>query len=291
MPTLDQLEALVLAAEAGSIGQAAAGMHLSQQTLSARITAAEHTLGLVVFTRSSRGICPTAQGYEILEEVRRLLISVGRLDERANRLRKPQRLLRVASSNTITEALLPDWAAQLRLRFPDLDIRTLPGNSAQVAEHVLSGRADIGFVESPAAPASVRVLPLAVDRLVVLVPSDHPWARPGTVLTRSLLEATPLILREPGSGTRELIDLTLPNLPEPVQVAESSAMARAACRTLAVPTILSELASASDVAAGYLVPVPVADLEMVRILRAVIALKGRLTPMAQALAGIAAQDR
>lgn len=290
VPTLDQLEALVLAADAGSIGKAAAGLHVSQQTLSARIAAAERTLGLTILVRSSQGVRPTTQGAEILGDIRRLVVAVGRLDDHAGHLRNPRRLLRVASSNTITEALLPTWVAQLRGRFPDLDVRTLPGNSADVVSHVLAGRADIGFIESPSAPTGVRVLPVAPDRLVVLVPPDHPWAHPGTELTRSLVEETPLILRETGSGTRELIDLSLPHLPEPVQTVGSSAFARAACRTLAVPTILSELACADDVAAGRLVPVHVIDLEMVRMLRAVVPLKGRLAPMAQELASIAARQ-
>lgn len=287
IPTLDQLEALVFAADAGSIGQAAATLHVGQQTLSARIAAAERTLGLAVFTRNSRGVCLTAQGEEIVEEVRRLLAGVGRLDDRASRLRNPQGALRVASSNTITEALLPEWAAQMRIKFPALDIRTLPGNSTQVAAHVLSGRADIGVIESPSVPAHVKVRPVGTDRLVVVVPHDHPWASSTTVVTRAEVEATPMVLREPGSGTRELIDLALPNLPEPIHIAHTNAEARAACRTLAVPTILSELASMSDISAGHLKAVPVADLEMERLLRVVVPLRGRLSPIAQAFTEIA----
>src|SRR3546814_19460528 len=68
---------------------------------------------------------------------------------------------------------------------------------------------DLGFVESPTVPKSLSSVTVARDSLVVVVHPDHPWARRRKPLTVAELAATPLLVREPGSGTRTTLDLAL----------------------------------------------------------------------------------
>src|SRR5699024_12500709 len=71
------------------------------------------------------------------------------------------------------------------------------------------GACEVGFVESPTVPPGLHSTTVAVDRLVVTVPPTHPWSRRRTPLSVAELAATPLVVREPGSGTRTTLDLAL----------------------------------------------------------------------------------
>src|SRR5699024_8558870 len=71
------------------------------------------------------------------------------------------------------------------------------------------GACEVGFVESPTVPRGLHSTTVAVDRLVVTVPPTHPWSRRRTPLSVAELAATPLVVREPGSGTRTTLDLAL----------------------------------------------------------------------------------
>ncbi|MGK5643173.1 LysR substrate-binding domain-containing protein, partial [Streptomyces sp. URMC 126] len=100
----------------------------------------------------------------------------------------------------------------------------------------------------------------------------HPWARRRAPLTRAELAATPLILRESGSGTRQVLDAALAaeNGPaEPLLELASTTAVKAAVVSGAGPSVLSELAVGDELAARRLVEVSVAGLSLRRDLRAV----------------------
>jgi DNA-binding transcriptional LysR family regulator len=85
--------------------------------------------------------------------------------------------LRVASSLTVAEQLLPKWLVQLAASLPDTAVSLSAINSADVATAVLRGDADLGFVEGSTLATGLQGRVVARDRLVVIVPPDHPWAR------------------------------------------------------------------------------------------------------------------
>ncbi|MFE6489904.1 LysR substrate-binding domain-containing protein, partial [Streptomyces sp. NPDC057757] len=103
---------------------------------------------------------------------------------------------------------------------------------------------------------------VAADRLVVVVAPGHRWARRRTPLTGAELAATPLVLREPGSGTREVLEAALAPYGGAVQprmeLASSTAL-KGAAMTGAGPVCLSELAVVEELATRRLVEVPLAE--------------------------------
>ncbi|MFE5078104.1 LysR substrate-binding domain-containing protein, partial [Streptomyces halstedii] len=137
---------------------------------------------------------------------------------------------------------------------------------------LLSGEADLGFVEGLSVPEGLDGTVIAHDRLVVVVAPAHPWARRRTQVTPGELAATPLILREHGSGTRQVLDAALAvhgGLARPLLELSSTTAVKGAAESGAGPCVLSELALDEELSARRLVEIPVAGVRLRRQLRAV----------------------
>jgi DNA-binding transcriptional LysR family regulator len=177
--------------------------------------------------------------------------------------------LRVAASMTIAEYLLPGWLLALRAQRPDTAVSLLAGNSTAVAERLLAGEADLGFVEGLSVPPSLDSTVIAHDRLIVVTAPGHPWARRRAPLAGAELAATPLILREEGSGTRQVLDAALGGLARPLIELSSTTAVKAAAVSGAGPAVLSELALGEELSTHRLVSIPLSDIQLRRALRAV----------------------
>jgi molybdate transport repressor ModE-like protein len=293
VPDLSALELLLAVARAGSLNSAAAELGVSQQAVSSRVRAMEAQAGVTLISRSARGSTLTAEGVVVAEWATRLLAVAAQLDAGIAALRQDhRRRLRVSASLTVAEQLLPAWLVSFRAGARDpggtgsdgtgadgtgagAEIVLTAANSDAVIAHVSDGRADVGFIEGPHVPAALRRRVVARDRLVVVVPPAHPWARRGTV-TAAELAATPLVSREEGSGTRDALTAALaatlgPHAGQaPVALSLSTTAAiRAAVLAGAGPAVLSDLAVGDDIAAGRLAAIAVPGLDLRRALRAV----------------------
>ncbi|MCB8044243.1 hypothetical protein JM654_08310 [Microbacterium oxydans] len=120
----------------------------------------------------------------------------------------------------------------------------------------------------PVSPADLATTPLGVDELVVVVRPGHRWAR-RTAITAGELAATPLVVREEGSGTRETLDDALRPLigvptAAPAAVLPTTAVIRATAISGDDPAVLSVLAVTDDLRAGRLVRVAVQGTDLTR---------------------------
>ncbi|MGW2598328.1 LysR family transcriptional regulator [Streptomyces klenkii] len=273
VPDLAALELLLAVARLGSLGRAARETGISQPAASGRIRGMERMLGVALVERSPRGSTLTDAGVLVTDWARRVVEAAEAFDAGAEALRgRRDSRLRVAASMTIAEYLLPGWLVALRARRPGTAVSLLAGNSAAVAERLRAGEADLGFVEGIALPAGLSGAVVARDRLVVVTAPAHPWARRRAPLDAGELAATPLILRERGSGTRQVLDAALAahgGLAEPLLELASTTAVKAAVVGGAGPSVLSELAIGEELASGRLAEIPVADLDLHRALRAV----------------------
>ncbi|MCQ9132917.1 MULTISPECIES: LysR family transcriptional regulator [Streptomyces] len=270
VPDLGALELLLAVARLGSLGAAARELGITQPAASSRIRSMERQLGVALVDRSPRGSRLTDAGALVTDWAGRIVEAARAFDAGARALRdRRDSRLRVAASMTIAEYLLPGWLLALHARRPDTAVSLLAGNSAAVAERLLAGEADLGFVEGLTAPAGLDSAVIAHDRLVVVVAPGHPWARRRRPLDASELASTPLILREKGSGTRQVLDTALGGLARPLIELSSTTAVKAAAVSGAGPAVLSELAVGEELALRRLVAIPVDAVPLTRDLRAV----------------------
>lgn len=176
----------------------------------------------------------------------------------------------------MAEYLLPAWLARLRTEVgPDTGVNLVVRNSTQVAKIVLDGGAGLGFVEGPDLPLGLDALTVATDQLLLVVAPGHRWARRRNV-DPSELAAAALVTREPGSGTRIVLDRAItdaaPGVLRPASALELSATTaiRHAVLAGAGPAVLSAVAVQDDIGSGRLVRVRIdGDLDLRRELRGI----------------------
>lgn len=289
-PNLTALELLVAVVEEGSLGAGARRVGMAQPNASRLVARLEVQAGTKLLQRSPRGSRATATGLLLADQARTVLSAAQQFSEVLGSLGQdtPPAPLRVGASMTIAECLLPEWLARLRRRAPEIRVEPTVLNSAQVAAQVREGALDLGFVETPVPPAGLNTLVVHEDELVVVVAPDHPWARRRIALSLDELARTPLVVREPGSGTREALDGLLAGLRPvpPSQVLQSNAAVRVAVAAGQAPAALSRLAVRQQLGTADLVQVPL-ESTATRPLTAIWAGPRRLSGSAAAVVSFA----
>jgi DNA-binding transcriptional LysR family regulator len=282
VPDLAALEVLLSVARTGSLGRAAQESGVSQQAVSARIRAMEAQTGVTLVQRTARGSSLTAEGAVIAQWAARVLDVASELDAEIAAQRQDRRSrLRLCASLTIAERLLPVWLVSYRAAAKDrgsqdVEITLTASNADGVITHVTDGTADLGFIASASAPRSLRSRVIGHDRLVVVVPPGHPWARRHRPVSAAELAATPLVGREGGSGAGQTLTAALTaaigsdvvQAPAALSVSTTAA-ARTAALAGAAPAVITELAVADDLAAGRLTSIEIPELDLKRTLRAI----------------------
>ncbi|GAA1916563.1 LysR family transcriptional regulator [Nocardioides marmoribigeumensis] len=289
---LGDLALLVRVAQLGSLGRVAEEVGLSQPSLSRRMARLERGLRLTLLQRGPRGTTLTPSGRVVVDWAEEVLGAARRFEESVAVLREHRSsTLRVAASMTIAEHLAPTWLSRLRDVEPDAVVAMSVTNSTDVADAVEHGRADLGFVESPTIRRSVRRRRLAWDHLVVVVADPHPWAGRTRPVTAADLAREPLLVREPGSGTRETLDEALRTRGlelTPAQVLASNAALKSSALVGIGPAVLSALAVVDELGSGRLVAVGLQDLDLRRPLSVVWRDGVQLPPVADVLVRLAA---
>ncbi len=195
--------------------------------------------------------------------------------------------LRIGASTTIGNYLLPSLLAGFRERLSaqaqrSLHLTVVIANTAAIAAQVAAFELDLGLIEGPSHEPNLTVKPWCEDELIVVAaPNDPivPRAVRGRVSRRALREAT-WLLRESGSGTREIIDeLLIPHLHRlrpGIEFGTSEAIKRAAASGLGI-TCLSRLVVEDLLKAGALVALATQLPRLTRQFHLVIHEQKRLT--------------
>lgn len=207
--TLRQLEVFAEVLKSGSTTQASVMLALSQSAVSAALTDLEGQLGVQLFDRVGKRLVVNEHGRLLYPRALALLEQTTEIEQL---FRKDNGAIRVYASSTIGNYILPAMIARYRQDFPDLPLELSVGNSQDVINAVLDFRVDIGLIEGPCHSTEIISEPWLEDELVVFAAPSSPLTKGPVTLEQ--LAASPWILRERGSGTRELVDyLLLSHLP------------------------------------------------------------------------------
>lgn len=205
-----RLEVFAAVARLLSFSEAARTLHLSQPAVSHQVAALETELGATLFDRSTRRVRLTAAGAALLARTDELLREHA--DARRAVAAAEGRIagdLRIAASLTIGAYVLPPALAELVRRHPEVRTRVTIQNTEQVVASLRTGRADLGFVEGePVDDPAIVFRTIRDDELVVVAPRTHRFALLEQIPLAELA-SEPFVLREPGSGTRQVAEARL----------------------------------------------------------------------------------
>ncbi|WP_369047319.1 LysR family transcriptional regulator [Sinomonas sp. P10A9] len=275
-----------LAAE-GSIGGAARTTGMAQPNASRLLDQMERSAGFPLARRTPRGTMLTDRGRVVAGLAAEVAEAAESVARSVQALEGGRGALHLCASLTVAEHLMPGWLATAQQRLAGVTTTLDVGNSDEVFDRLRTGAADLGFVEGPTVQTGFRYLEVGRDELVVVVRPDHAWAHDGGVSPQAVARAG-LVVREPGSGTRQTADLALApfGAGDRFEVGSNAALAASVAAGLG-PGVVSRLAVQMAIRAGRLVEVPTPGLRLGRVLRAVWRAGSPLEPAAQEFLGIA----
>ncbi|MEE9138138.1 MAG: selenium metabolism-associated LysR family transcriptional regulator [candidate division NC10 bacterium] len=281
---LSQLKAFLAVAQDGSFSRAAEKLYLTQPAVSKQIQALEEALGMRLFDRVGRSILLTEAGNILRDHAHIVFQTLEEARETINQLRGLQRgHLRISAASTIGTYMLPQPLGELKAQFPGIEISLAITNKARVVQQVLNHEVELGFVGPPVEPAELEREEYLLDELVLILAPTHRLAREESVGVAELAEEV-FILREQGSGTREIMEEELGrvhvSLKKAMELGSTEAIKQAVAANLGV-SIVSKFAISLEILQGRLAVARLPDLNLSRQLF-VIHHGGRtLSPAAQ----------
>lgn len=257
--TLRQLQLFIAVGQTGGTTAAAASVSLSQSAVSASLSELESLLGTQLFDRVGKRLVLNDNGRMLLPQARAVIDSAQNIESQFSALGTPSAFsLRVGASTTIGNYVMPALVARFCESAPAARIEVHIGNTSEVALEVANFMVDIGFIEGPCHEPELEVVPWLVDELVIVASRGHPLARQQAKRTITLKELRQArwLLRESGSGTREVVEqVLLPHLhhiEEGAVFGNAEAIKRAVAENLGI-TCLSRWVVADMLASGRLV--------------------------------------
>ncbi|MCA1176140.1 MULTISPECIES: DNA-binding transcriptional regulator YeiE [unclassified Pantoea] len=208
--TLRQIEVFTEVLKSGSTTQASQVLALSQSAVSAALADLENQLGVKLFDRVGKRLALNEHGRLLYPRAVGLLEQAGEIEQL---FKEDNGAIRLFASSTIGNYLLPGMIAAYRRDFPMLPLELSVGNSQDAINAVADFRVDIGLIEGPCHEPDIVSEAWLEDELVVFAAPDADILQ--QPITLESLAAAPWILRERGSGTREIVDyLLLSHLPQ-----------------------------------------------------------------------------
>ena len=192
-----------------SFTKAAAELLISQPAVTKQINELERLLGKPLFLRHGNRISLTDDGVRLLEYANRILALYGELrDAFVEEQGAFSGEIRLGASTTLSQYVLPGLLAKFRKLYPDVRVTLFNGNTEQIERQIADGKLDFGIIEGTASNPALHY-ELFMDDELVLVTSASNTSFTREEITAADLPALPLVIRENGSGTLDVLSREL----------------------------------------------------------------------------------
>lgn len=201
----ERLKTFIAVAEKKSFSEAAKVLYITQPTITAQIKALEEELQTKLFERTTKKVEMTASANILLHYAKKIVhmsdLAKKEILEMENIIHGD---LRLGCSLTIGEYILPEFLKTFKDAHPAVHMKVEIANSANIVHHLKDQLIDIGLVETPISDKQIIVERILKDELVLIAAPDY-FPKHTTHITAGQLRDLPLIMREQGSGTREVV--------------------------------------------------------------------------------------
>jgi len=283
---LDTLKVFCDVVDSKSFSKAARLNRVTQSAISQQIRALERRYDRKLLDRAPRAIQPTPAGEKFYEAARQVLARFEELEavmrEESDEAEGPVTL---ATIHSVGLHEIQQHLKELMRRYPRVSVRMSYRRSDQVYDEVAAGDADVGLVAYPREKRELEMIPFSEDRLVVVVPPDHLYARKGEI-SLSRLDGINFVAFERDIPTRRAVDKMLRDVGISVEIRMELDNIETVKRAVEIGmgvSILPRAATAPEVAAGTLVAIPITDGDFVRPISILVRRGRSLSRAAEAL--------
>lgn len=167
----EQVRTFLAVVAHGSFLEAAARLHVTQSTVSARIQALETRLGARLFVRNRAGAALTPEGQRFVRHAKSIVLTVAQAVHDVGLPRRYTASLRVGARIALWEGYLPRWVGHLRATAPEVSIRCEIGFEEDLMRRMVEGTLDLALMYTPQHAPGLQVERL-FDETLVLVSTD-----------------------------------------------------------------------------------------------------------------------
>lgn len=291
--TLRQLQVFRAVCESQSYSRAAEEMALTQPAVSLQIRQLEELIGQPLFEYLGKKLYLTVAA----EALQRASTDIfGRLDSLDMQLSDLQGSLQGQLNLAVESSakyITPHLFAAFKRQHPEVSLELVVVNHAQAVKRLSISRDDLLIMSQVPTDMDLEFMPFLNNPIVAVAPANHPLSQ-ATELTLQDLTSYPLLVREPGSGTRKAGEDYLrqkrAHFAQTVQVASLDALRESVVAGLGV-ALMPRHAVYLELQHGLLCELPVLELPLYRSWCVVHPRAKRLSPVAQAFIAFIREER
>ncbi len=256
--------------QTGSFSRAADALHISQPAISKGVRDFELQVGCRLLDRTSKGVRPTREGQALLRHAETLFAAERAAEDELLSLRNLEAgSLRIGASTTIATYMIAEHLGRFRRQYPGIDLHVVSANTRDIADLMLAHNIEIALVEGPIEDNDLTSRAWRTDVMSLITSPTHPFPSLDGPIDPAALEDEILIIREPGSGSREVVAQALANhgveSRRTLEIGSTEAIKQAVACDVGV-SIVSSATIDDQVRLGRLKVIPMKDLQISRTL-------------------------
>lgn len=203
---LNQLKVFYLAVKCGSFSAAAESLFITQPAVTKQIQQLQASYGVKLLNRFGRKMVLTDAGQALYELAEQIFQIETLAEEKLHDFQEQKSgRIRIHTSESFGAYYLPSIIHLFREAYPQIHISVVVFYDEQIVENTVKLENDLGFVSTPIEHEKLVLKEVLEDRIVLIVPLSHPFARRSRLAPRDL-EGQPLIMHEKQSATRTIVD-------------------------------------------------------------------------------------
>ncbi|SHE43401.1 DNA-binding transcriptional regulator, LysR family [Mariniphaga anaerophila] len=208
--TVDYRDIVFLSvAENLSFSRAAEGLNISQPAVTMHIKEIEERYHTNLFERKGNKIYLTKAGEKVYNAFKQIEQKYRNLDFEIGQMHNSfSGEFIIGASSTISQYVIPKVIASFHKRYPKIRILLMNGNSFEMEKLLLNNEVDMALVENYSSQSGIRYKYFLDDELIVVTGKNSVYAKRETISKDDLVQF-PIVLREQGSGTLEVIQQAL----------------------------------------------------------------------------------
>ncbi len=195
----------IAVAEHLSFSKAAEDLNISQPAVTKHIKELENRYDINLFERKGNKIYLTRAGKKVYNAFKQIATQYRELDFEISQMHDTvSGELIIGASSTISQYVIPQTIASFHKRYPKIQMHLINGNSFEMEKLLLNNQVDLALVENQSSQAGISYKSFLDDELIVVTGANSVYAKRKTISKEDMMRF-PIVLREQGSGTLEVI--------------------------------------------------------------------------------------